>query len=167
MPQGPPRSPPCQTQGAHQKKQRQRGCAPRDRESQERSHIHTTQNFPVGSSRQPAFLLPLFAISAAEEGDTYVIRVEGELDRFDCPRLEHALQEAEASHAIRILLDLEGLTFIDAAGLGALVAAWHRSVSDSNRLRVTPGRGNVADMFRLTALDMVLPFIPSAPIGRE
>lgn len=69
-------------------------------------------------------------------------------------RLEHALREAEASLAIRILLDLEELTFIDAAGLGSLVAAWHRSMSDNNRLQVTPGRGNVADMFRLTALDM-------------
>lgn len=126
--------------------------------SEERSQIHPTQNFQIGSNGRPAFPSPIFAIDAAEKDDAYVIRVEGELDLSDCPRLEHALREAEESHAIRILLDLEELTFIDAAGLGSLVAAWNRSVSDSNRLQVTPGRGNVADMFRLTALDMVLPF---------
>lgn len=126
-----------------------------------------TRNLTVGSSGRPAFLLPLFAINAAEEGDTYVIRVEGELDLFDCPRLESALQEAEASHAIRMLLDLEELTFIDAAGLSVLIAAWHRSMTDSNRLQVTPGQGSVADMFHLTALDMVLPFIPPRSIGHE
>jgi anti-anti-sigma factor len=61
------------------------------------------------------------------------------------------------------LLDLEGLTFIDAAGLGVLVAAWHRSMTDGNRLQVTPGKGNVASMFRLTGLDLVLPFRPPSP----
>jgi anti-anti-sigma factor len=76
--------------------------------------------------------------------------------------LEHALQQAEATHAIRILLDLEELTFIDAAGLSVLIAASHRSMVDSDRLQVTPGRGNVADMFRLTTLDMVLPLAPNA-----
>jgi len=93
------------------------------------------------------------------ESDAYVIRVEGELDLFERPRVERALREAEASHATRILLDLEGLTFIDAAGLSALVLAWHRSVADGNRLQVTRGRGNVAGMLHLTALDRVLPFI--------
>lgn len=122
--------------------------------------------FHVTEMRQSAqfiFLQPPFAISAAEDGDTYVIRVEGELDLSDCPRLEHALRAAEVSRPFRILLDLDELTFIDAAGLSVLVAAWHRSMTDSNRLQVTPGKGNVASMFRLTGLDLVLPFRPPGP----
>jgi anti-sigma B factor antagonist len=140
---------------------------------EERSLISTTQSLAIESSGQTAFLWPLFAIDAANEGDAFVIRVKGELDLFECPRLERALREAEASHAIRILLDLEELTFIDAAGLSVLVTAWHRSMTDSNRLRVTHGKGSVADMFRLTALDMVLPFVPPArseqaqPLGSD
>jgi anti-sigma B factor antagonist len=125
--------------------------------------MNTTRGFTVGFDVPSTFLLPLFAISAAKEGDTFVVWVEGELDLFECPRLERALQEAEASHAARILLDLEELTFIDAAGLSVLVAAWHRSATNGNRLLVTHGRGSVADIFRLTALDTVLPFIPSVP----
>jgi anti-anti-sigma factor len=128
-----------------------------------RSHIHPGQSFPTVSSGQSVFLLPPFAISAAGDGDTYVIRVEGELDLSDCPRLEHALRAAEVSRAFQILLDLEELTFIDAAGLGVLVAAWHRSMTDGNRLQVTPGKGNVASVFRLTSLDLVLPFRPPGP----
>ncbi len=120
--------------------------------------MHKTQDSPVGSNGQTAFPL-LFAITAAKEGGAYVICVEGELDLFECPYLERELREAEASHALRILLDLEKLTFIDAAGLSVLVMAWHRSISNGDRLRVTRGRGNVADIFRLTALDTVLPFI--------
>jgi anti-sigma B factor antagonist len=119
-----------------------------------------TQSLAFGSSGRTAFLRPLFAIDAAREGDTFVLRVSGELDLFECPRLERALRDAEASQAVRILLDLEELTFIDAAGLSVLVAAWRRSRTGENRLQVTHGKGSVADMFRLTALDVVLPFVP-------
>jgi anti-sigma B factor antagonist len=134
-----------------------------EKKQKERSRIHPGQSFPAVSSGQSVLPLPLFVISAAEDGHTYVIRVAGELDLSGCPRLDHALREAEVSHAVRILLDLDELTFIDAAGLSVLVAAWHRSITDSNRLQVTPGRGNVASMFRLTALDLVLPFSPPGP----
>jgi anti-sigma B factor antagonist len=133
---------------------------------EKRSRISTTQNLAIGSSGQTASLRPLFAIDAGKEGNTFVIRVNGELDLFERPRLEQALREAEASHAIRILLDLEELTFIDAAGLSALVSAWHRSMTDDNCLRITHGKGNVADMLRLTALDMVLPFVPPVRLAQ-
>lgn len=129
----------------------------------ERSHIHPGQSLPAVSSGQSVFLLPPFAFSAAGDGDQYVVRVEGELDQSDCPRLEHPLRAGEVSRAFQILLDLEELTFIDAAGLGVLVAAWHRSMTDGNRLQVTPGKGDVASMFHLTGLDLALPFRPPGP----
>ncbi len=123
--------------------------------------MHTTQDSPTGSRRRIVSPPPLFAIAAAKKGDSYVICVEGELDLSECASLEHALREAEASRAIRILLDLEKLTFIDAAGLSVLVMAWRRSVGNGDRLRVSRGRDNVTYMFHLTALDTVLPFIPA------
>jgi anti-sigma B factor antagonist len=120
--------------------------------------MYTIEGPPVESKGQPAFSPPLFGLSTARENDTYAIRIEGELDLFERPRLERALHDAEASNAVQILLDLEDLTFIDAAGLSTLVMAWRRSVTGGNRLRVTRSRGSVAAMFRLTALDTVLPF---------
>jgi anti-sigma B factor antagonist len=101
---------------------------------------------------------PLFKVDVATKGDTFVIRAAGELDLFERPHLDRALQEAETSRADRITLDLAELTFIDASGLFAVLAASRRSALDGNRLRITPGRGSVADMFHLTALDMTLPF---------
>jgi anti-sigma B factor antagonist len=120
--------------------------------------MHTIQDSPVGSNGLPLFP-PLFQISTAREEGAYVIRIEGELDLCECPSLERALREAEVSPANRILLDLEKLTFIDAAGLSVLVMAWRRSGSNGDRLRVSCGKDNVAYMLHLTALDTVLPFI--------
>lgn len=121
--------------------------------------MHSPQGSPVESKRRIVFPPPLFAITVAKKSDSCVIRVEGELDLSECPRLEYAIQKAEASPANRILLDLEELTFIDAAGLSVLVMAWRRSLSNGDRLRVSRGRDNVAHMLHLTALDTVLPFI--------
>ena len=113
----------------------------------------------TGSIEHSAGSPPLFELSAAQENGAYIVRVEGELDCFERPQLERALAGAEASQATLILLDLDGLTFIDTTGLEALISACHRSASNGDRLRLTRGRGAVARMFRLTGLDVVLPLI--------
>ena len=100
----------------------------------------------------------VLTIEAVDEPDAYVIRVEGELDLAGASDLESALANAELSRADRIVVDLDGLSFIDATGLGILVAASHRSADNGNRLRMTRGRGEVSRLFRLTMLDLTLPF---------
>jgi anti-anti-sigma factor len=125
--------------------------------------MHTIQDSTVGSNGQTVFSPPPFGIRITTEDSSHVICVEGELDLSDCPHLERALQDAEASLATRILLDLDQLAFIDAAGLNVLVAAWRRSAVDGNRLQVTRAGGSVASMLHLTDLDTVLPFVGGAP----
>ncbi|HEU4681572.1 MAG TPA: STAS domain-containing protein [Gemmatimonadales bacterium] len=127
------------------------------------SPIHTTHHSLVGPGKQPAVFLPPFEIDATSKDDLYAIRIEGELDLSGCPSLDRALQEAEASLATRILLDLDELVFIDAAGLNVVVAAWRRSVANGRRLQITRGGGSVARMLHLTALDTVLPFVLQIP----
>jgi anti-sigma B factor antagonist len=101
---------------------------------------------------------PLLTIKVADEPDAYVIRVAGELDLPGCSDLEAALAEAERSRGEQIVVDLDGLRFIDACGLHTLLAASRRSASNGSRLRLTRGTGEVARMFRLTLLDLTLPF---------
>lgn len=99
-------------------------------------------------------------IETGMDGDTYVIALHGELglDTFD--RFELAFEAALVSGAPRVLLDIEDLSFIDSTGLQSLMRAKRRTDADG-RLRMTRGKGDVADLFRLTALDLVLPFVGS------
>ena len=97
-------------------------------------------------------------IETADEDGTYVIRLSGELDMSGCDAVEAQLRQAEAGQWQRILLDVEALTFIDSSGLQVILKAKRRADRGGRRLRVTRGKGHVADMFRLTALDMTLPF---------
>jgi anti-anti-sigma factor len=101
---------------------------------------------------------PLLTIEAADEPDAYVIRVEGELDLPGCSDLESALAEAERSQGGQIVVGLDGLRSIDARGLQTLLVASRRSASSGSRLRLTRGTGEVSRMFRLTMLDLTLPF---------
>ncbi len=105
---------------------------------------------------------PSLEIATAQGPDAYVIRLDGELDLAGCPDLELALDDAEASQAGRIILDLERVTFIDSTGLRALLSAGRSSATNGNRLEITRGGGQVADMLRLTALDKTLPLIDPA-----
>lgn len=104
----------------------------------------------------------VFRIDTAQQTGGYVIRIEGELDAGGCRDLELALAAAEQAQAGRIILDLEELTFIDAAGLTTLLEASRRSASNGNRLQMTRGNGHPADMFRLTGLDLTLPLTDPA-----
>lgn len=96
-------------------------------------------------------------IEAGMNGDTYILALAGELGLETFDRFELAFEAAMVSGADRIRLDIERLTFVDSTGLQSLMRAKRRTDA-SGRLRMTRGNGDVADLFRLTALDLVLPF---------
>jgi anti-anti-sigma factor len=100
-----------------------------------------------------------FEIQAERDGDTYVVRLHGELDLAGCELTEQALLAAEASDATTILVDIDELTFVDSHGLRILLRAHRRDEeSGAGRLRVTRASGHVAELLRLTAIDQTLPF---------
>ena len=71
--------------------------------------------------------------------------------------LERDLLDAFESDAASIVLDLEGVTFIDSSGLRLLVWAANSSREDGDRLRIQCGTGAVRRMLELTELDRSLP----------
>lgn len=110
---------------------------------------------PKGRSIHAAHPTP---IRAFYRDDIYRIQVEGRLGQSACFELRHVLAQAEASRATRIVLDIDRLVSLDARGLHAILRASRRSAVGGDRLRVTRGKGHIADIFRLTALDQTLPF---------
>jgi anti-sigma B factor antagonist len=95
------------------------------------------------------------------------VRIRGELDLAGGPALTSAMEEAERSSAARIFLDLEALTFIDAAGLGTILYASRRLRDTGHRLQITRGEGRVAAMFRMTLLDGILPLTEATAVPRS
>ena len=101
---------------------------------------------------------PLLAIEAADEPDVYVIRVEGELDRAGTPELESVLANAELSRADRNRARPRWTEF---HRRGRPPNAGRRRAQLGGQWQafdLTRGTGEVARMFRLTMLDLTLPF---------
>jgi anti-sigma B factor antagonist len=69
-------------------------------------------------------------------GQLELIAVHGELDRHSVPRLRAVLREAVAQQPGRLLLDLEGVSYLDSVALTAIIAAWRALVRRGGALVV-------------------------------
>ena len=102
--------------------------------------------------------LPMYIIGGVEAGEPGVVllRAKGDLDAYTAPGLRARLHEATAEDAHVVVVDLAQITFIDSAGLGALVGAHRRMCERGGCLRIVRPPALVARAFELTGLDAVL-----------
>ena len=87
-----------------------------------------------------------------EPGGTAVITVTGEVDIATVGGLRERLF-ALADTSRSVIVDLDQVSFIDAAGLGALVGAARRADIHGASLQVVCGRPRTRELFRLAGLN--------------
>jgi anti-anti-sigma factor len=66
---------------------------------------------------------PSFGVTLTEQAEGVIVRVVGEIDIVTAPVLQRHLASAIASGRPTIVIDLSETTFLDARGVGVLVAA--------------------------------------------
>jgi anti-sigma B factor antagonist len=85
-----------------------------------------------------------------------IVAVHGELDLDCAPELRRALIEAIDEHRGRpLVVDLEGVGFLDSTGLGVLVGGLKRAKEADGDLVLVATGHNVIRMLELTGLDRV------------
>jgi anti-sigma B factor antagonist len=97
-------------------------------------------------------------ISSERDGDAYVIKLIGELDKDSAPGFAATLKRVEASDADEIVVDLSGLRFIGSDGLKVLIHANARSRDGGKRLMLVRGTDEVQRTFETAGLLSRLPF---------
>jgi anti-anti-sigma factor len=86
------------------------------------------------------------------------IRVLGEMDLSVVGIVDGEVRQTEATDASRIVLDLDQLEFLDAAGIRLLLDLSGRSNKNGHRLRIRPARsGQVRRVLELTGVVERLP----------
>src|SRR5579863_8371654 len=85
-----------------------------------------------------------------------VVAVAGEVDIATVTRLRERLFELAASGRT-LVVDLDQVSFIDSAGLAALVGAARRAGAHGASLQVVCARPRTRQLFRLTGLDGPVP----------
>lgn len=99
------------------------------------------------------------------EGDC-VMKLVGEVDVYTAPGLRERLVGEIESGSANIIVDLQGVGFIDSSGLGVLVGALRRAKERSGSIRLVCDRDNVLKIFRITGLDKVFPIFDSVEDAR-
>ena len=81
-----------------------------------------------------------------------VLALGGELDVVSAPELEQRLDEVLAEPHDRVMLDLNGLSFVDSAGVSVLIKAKQRAASDGRTLVLRRPTEQLERVFALVGL---------------
>lgn len=84
-----------------------------------------------------------------------VLVVTGEVDVYTAPRLREKLVELVSQGHHQIVVDLEGVDFLDSTGLGVLVGGLKRARSHDGDLTLVCTQSRILKVFEITGLTKV------------
>lgn len=103
-----------------------------------------------------------FSVQVGELGSWALVQAHGDIDVATAPRLREQLIELVTDGRSRIILDLDGVDFLDSTGLGVIVGVLKRTRTHGGDLRLVCNTPRLRKVFELTALDRALPLSASA-----
>jgi len=106
-------------------------------------------------------------VTVERTGSACTLAVTGEVDVYTSPVLKSYIVSALDDGCSDLVVDLEGVAFIDSSGLGVLVSGLRRVKEHGGSMRLVCTRENILKIFRITGLDKVFPiFDDVAEAGR-
>ncbi len=104
---------------------------------------------------------------AEEQGDLLIVRaMDNRIDAAVAIQFKDKMRELLENGAVRVLLDLSRVGFLDSSGLGAVVAV--RKLLGPDRVLELAGlTPSVEKVFRLTRMDSIFTIHPALPDGRR
>jgi anti-sigma B factor antagonist len=101
-----------------------------------------------------------------DHGGVPVLSLAGEVDLATVPRLRDRLVRAAAEHpATTVLVDLDGVTLIDSAGLGILVGGLRRMRATGGGLALVCSSPRLTEVLTAVGLDRVFDIHPTVAGG--
>jgi anti-anti-sigma factor len=105
--------------------------------------------------------LPNFRIETVQTGSGTTIALVGELDNAACAELLDHFEAANAgADARNVMLDLSEVSFIDSAGMRAIIAIERRVSELGLTLSITPPPPEVTELLRVTGIVDRVPLTP-------
>lgn len=85
-----------------------------------------------------------------------LIAVEGELDVYTSPRLKEKVAAVISERVCDIIIDLNGVRYIDSTGLGVLIGTLKRVRELGQRIVVVCNVSQILNVFSITGLCKIL-----------
>ena len=100
-------------------------------------------------------------LDVKERNGWAVLSVQGEVDVYTAPQFREQLIQLVDQGQRSILVDLEGVEFLDSTGLGVLVGALKHARTSGGDIAIEGAKTHVWKVFQITGLDKV--FTAQAP----
>ena len=97
------------------------------------------------------------SVETRVDGDATVVAVAGEIDVYTAPKLREHLIDLVSAGAYHLIVDMEGVEFLDSTGLGVLVGGLKRVRAHEGSLRLVCTQDRILKIFRITGLTKVFP----------
>jgi len=97
------------------------------------------------------------SLSTRPERGRTVVEVTGEIDVYTAPKLREQLAELVDSGRHDIVVDMQGVEFLDSTGLGVLVGGLKRVKQHDGSMNLVCTQERILKIFRITGLTKVFP----------
>jgi anti-sigma B factor antagonist len=94
-------------------------------------------------------------IDLDRRGDAAVVSPRGEIDFATAGDLKQVLTDALLDGAVHLVVDLDGVDFIESTGLGALIGGRRRALGMDGSFALVCTGSALLDVFRITGLTSV------------
>jgi anti-sigma B factor antagonist len=105
----------------------------------------------------------VFAIRLEADDGTTICRVQGDADAASASQLRETFSELTAE--TRVIIDFSGVSFIDSAGLGCLIAGARRIHDAGGEVVLCSARRAVHRLLHTVGMDRVLPIVETMHIA--
>ena len=95
------------------------------------------------------------------DGGVTVVAPTGRLDVAGAPALKDAMSDLSKNGPPKVVIDMEGVSFVDSTGLGSVIAALKQIRNRQGELRLAAPNQQVRVVLELTTLDRVFPYFAS------
>jgi anti-sigma B factor antagonist len=92
-----------------------------------------------------------------------VIAVGGEIDVYTAPKLREKLIGLVEAGSYQLIVDMEGVEFLDSTGLGVLVGGLKRVRAHDGWIDLVCTQGRILRIFRITGLNRVFSIYDTVP----
>ena len=93
------------------------------------------------------------SLSTRTVGDRTIVEVGGEIDVYTAPKLREQLVELVNDGSYHLVVDMEGVDFLDSTGLGVLVGGLKRLRSHEGDLTLVCTQHRILKVFEITGLN--------------
>ena len=94
---------------------------------------------------------------------TEIVALSGKLMLGSGPeRISTLVDELIREGKNTVIFDLSGVTALDSTGVGQFIASFNRIIAAGGAMRMAGAEGHIFQTFRVSRLDKMFPFYPSA-----